>query len=89
MQNERFKIHFYKEGNVINKDGKHRISMKVRFEGKEIYRKAIGYLPEGNWESGTVVGRSLEAQEMRSILDQVHKEYFEAADFVVNHLGRN
>lgn len=88
MQNERFKIHFYKEGNVINKEGKHRISMKVRFEGKEIYRKAIGYLPKGNWESGTVVGRSLEAQEMRSILDQVHKEYFEAADFVVNHLGQ-
>ena len=42
MQNERFKVHFYKEGNIINTEGKHRISMKVRFEGKEIYRKAIG-----------------------------------------------
>ena len=88
MQKEKFKIHFYKEGNVFNKDGKIRIGMKVRYQGQEVQRRVVGYLPPDSWKQGKVIGRSQECVEMRSIMDKAYQEYHEACAFVVNNLGQ-
>ena len=62
--------------------------MKVRYQGQEVQRRVVGYLPPDSWKQGKVIGRSQECVEMRSIMDKAYQEYHEACAFVVNNLGQ-